>query len=91
MAEHSRRKFLKHASLGAAVVGAAAVTPALMGAQADAEPLPAGAAHDGPFVAWVKDAKAGTISVLVGKHEVVHTDRKLATRLAQIAAQAPKS
>jgi len=89
--EHSRRSFLKRASAGAAVVGAAAVTPAMLAAPADAEPAATGPAHAGPFVAWVKDAKAGQISVLVGEHEVVHTDRKLATRLAQIAAQAPKS
>ncbi|PZS36192.1 MAG: hypothetical protein DLM58_02305 [Pseudonocardiales bacterium] len=89
MAQHSRRSFLKHASVGAAAVGAAAVVPAVLAAPADA--APAGPAHAGPFVAWVKDAKAGQISVLVGEHEVVHTDRKLATRLAQIAAQAPKS
>ncbi|MGI8761394.1 MAG: ubiquinol-cytochrome c reductase iron-sulfur subunit N-terminal domain-containing protein [Jatrophihabitantaceae bacterium] len=87
MTEHSRRKFLTHASLGAAAVGAAAVAPALT-ASAAAEPLAAGPVHHGPFLAWVKDAKSGEISVLVGETEVVHHDRLLAARLAQIAGRA---
>jgi len=89
MAEHSRRKFLQRASLGAAAVSAVAVVPGLGAGSAEAEG--SGPAHSGPFVAWVKDAKTGEIAVLVGEHEVVHRDRKLAARLARIAGQAPKS
>jgi hypothetical protein len=37
-------------------------------------------------VAYVKNAKAGEIAVMVGEHEVVHQDKDLATRLAQVAA-----
>ncbi|MGI8761396.1 MAG: ubiquinol-cytochrome c reductase iron-sulfur subunit N-terminal domain-containing protein [Jatrophihabitantaceae bacterium] len=88
MAEHSRRNFLKHASLGAAAVGAATVAPALVASSADAEPVVSGPTHDGPFVAWVKNPAAGEISVLVGESEIVHRDPKLARRLAQIAGRA---
>jgi len=91
VADHSRRKFLKHASLGAAAVSAAVVVPGLAAASAEAEPVAAGPAHAGPFAAWVTDAKTGEIAVLVGQHEVLHRDRKLAARLAQIAGRAPTS
>ncbi len=92
MAEHSRRSFLKRAALGAAAAaGAGVVIPGLRAGNATAERAAMDPAHDGPFVAWVKDAKSGEIAVLVGEHEVVHRDLRLATRLAQIAAQAPKS
>ena len=89
MSEHSRRTFLKSASMTAVVAGAAAVTAGAVVAPAQAQPLgPGGPAHDGPLLAWIKDPKSGTISVLVGEKEVVYQDAKLATWLAQIAAQA---
>lgn len=72
-------------------MSAAAVVPGLAASSAEAEPVAAGPAHAGPFMAWVKDATAGEIAVLVGEHEVLHHDRKLAARLAQIAGRAPKS
>jgi hypothetical protein len=80
----SRRTFLKQASVGAAVVGAVAATPGFLGS-AHAEPI--GPMHDGPFVAWVKDAKSGVIAVMVGEREVLHQDRELAAQLARIAAK----
>ena len=83
MAEHSRRHFLKFAGVAA---GAAAVVPALGMTGADAES--SAPAHDGAFVAWVKDPKAGEIAVLVGERELTVRDRKLAKRLAQAAARA---
>jgi hypothetical protein len=86
MPENSRRTFLKQAGV---VVGAAVVVPEVAAAPADAAPT--GPAHDGPFLAWVKDPEAGDISVLVGQTEVVHRDRALARQLAQIAARAPSS
>lgn len=89
MTDHSRRTFLKTASLGAAVTTAAVVTSGALAGSAGAETLgPGGPAHDGPLLAYVKDPKSGTISVLVGEQEVVYQDAKLAAWLAQIAGQA---
>jgi hypothetical protein len=91
VSDYSRRNFLKTASISAAAVGAAAVvSPALM-SSANADTVPAGPTHDGHFVAWVKDAKAGEIAVMVGDHTVIHQDKKLALQLARIAGKAPKS
>jgi hypothetical protein len=87
MSEHSRRNFLKTASIGAAAVGTAAVVPSFTDS-ADAHPLDSGAAHSGPFTVWVKNVESGEIAVLVGESEVVYKDRTLAKRLARIAAQA---
>lgn len=86
MSEHSRRNFIKHASIGAAAVGVATVAPGM--ASADAHPLDSGPAHDGSFMVWVKDAKAGQLVVMAGESEVTYTDRALANRLARIAARA---
>ena len=85
MTSPSRRGFLRSASVAA---GAVAVTVGV-GAPAvsAAEPESSAAAHAGSFVAWVKDPRAGTIAVLVGEREVVVTDKKLAKRLAQVAAR----
>ena len=57
-------------------------------ASAQAEPESSAPAHEGAFVAWVKDPAAGQIAVLVGQQELVYTDKKLAKRLAQVAARA---
>lgn len=89
MSEHTRRKFIKHASIGAAAVGATAVIPGMT--SADAETPVSGPAHNGPFAVWVKDAKSGEIAVLVGETEVLHHDRALAQKLARIAARGSKS
>ncbi|QMU77200.1 hypothetical protein GXW83_17290 [Streptacidiphilus sp. PB12-B1b] len=93
MTASSRRTFIRNASTSGVAVGLAAVSPALLGSPASAAahgaaaPAPAsGKAHQGPFVAYVKNAKAGEIAVLVGEREVVHHDKDLATRLAQVAA-----
>jgi hypothetical protein len=91
MTEHSRRNFLKTASISAAAVGAAVVVSPALTSSANADTVPAGPAHEGEFAAWVKDAKAGEIAVMVGNHTVVHTDKKLALQLARIAGQAPKA
>ena len=92
MSEHSRRNFLKTASVGAVAVGAVAVAPSAASAATtsstdDAHPLDKGAAHDGSFTVWVKNANTGQLAVMVGESEVVYTDRKLAKRLARIAAR----
>lgn len=90
MSEHSRRNFLKTASIGAAAVGTLAVAPSAASAatSADAHPLDSGKAHDGSFTVWVKNADSGKIAVMVGESEITYTDRKLAKRLARLAARA---
>jgi hypothetical protein len=88
MSEHSRRNFLKTASIGAAAVGVAVVVPS--GAANAAEATPSGPTHDGPFVVWVQSPTSGDVSVMAGEHEVVHHDPKLARQLAQLAAIAAK-
>ena len=80
MKESSRRGFLVASGTG---VAAAAVTPALMSAgSANA----AGAAGGpGELVAYVKDAKAGTVAIMVGEREVRVTDKDLAVRIQSYA------
>ncbi len=101
MTDQSRRKFLKHSSLGAVAVGAA-LTPSLVSGVASAQtPVPAaasaaqaahpeavGAPADQPFIAYVKDHRSGEIVVMVGEREVVYRDAELASRLARIAGSA---
>lgn len=102
MTDQSRRKFLQATSIGGAAAGAAVILPRLStrpaaataaSAQAAAGAVavpafaPAGAAHTGPFVAYVKNAKTGEIAVLAGENEVVHYDPQLAARLAQVASR----
>lgn len=97
MAGQSRRSFLQHSSLGVVVVGAAALTPALLPGTASAAPVsasvPTGPAAAGPlpavpFTAYVKDHRTGEVAVMVGEHEVLYRDRELAARLARIASHA---
>ena len=73
MKESSRRGFLVATGTG---VAAAAVAPALMSA-GSAE------AASGPpqVVAYVKDAKAGTVVIMEGEREVNVTDKDLSARI----------
>ena len=88
MSDHSRRTFIRTASIGAAAVGATTVLPAMSSADAATpDASAAGPAHDGPFTVWVKNARTGEIAVLVGESEVVHHDKALAAQLAKIAAR----
>jgi hypothetical protein len=88
---HSRRSFIKRASIGAAAVGAAVAVPAAFSTDADADTVPPGAVHDGPLVAWVKDTASGEITVHLDNQTVVYQDKKLAAKLSRIAARASKS
>lgn len=75
---NTRRAFLRTAGLGAAAAGAAAVIPADAAAAASSSgDVPSGRS----LVAYVKDAKAGTIALFMGAREVVITDRALSARL----------
>jgi hypothetical protein len=69
------------AGAGAAAVGAAAVVPRAVGARAVAK-----STRSGPLVAYVKDAQAGEVSLLVGEREVVVHDRELVARIANAAS-----
>ncbi len=77
MNKSSRRGFLVATGTG---VAAAAVTPALMSA------TPADAASGPPqLVAYVQDAKAGTVVIMVGEREVNVTDKDLSARIQSYA------
>lgn len=72
----SRRRFLVATGTG---VAAAAATPALMSAASANAANTAGGPTE--LVAYVKDAKAGTVAIMVGEREVRVTDKDLAARL----------
>ncbi len=77
MKQSSRRGFLVATGTG---VAAAAVAPALMSAgSADASTGPP------QLVAYVQDAKAGTVVIMVGEREVNVTDKDLSARIQSYA------
>jgi hypothetical protein len=78
MSESTRRAFVRNSAAAAAGV---TVLGALVGEQAEA----ATDAHHGPVVAYVSDAKAGTISVMAGDRTVEIHDRQLAGRITRAA------
>lgn len=105
MTDQSRRKFLKATSIGGAAAGATVLMPRLSAQAATAQSaaqdsvrgqavaassIEFGAAHPGPIVAYVKNAKTGEIAVLAGENEILHRDVQLARQLAQVAARAPR-
>ncbi len=82
MAESSRRNFLILAGAGAAAAGVAATLPA---GAAGATPSTGNATAAGPLLAYVKDARSGELTLMVGEREVVVRDRDLVNRLARAA------
>ncbi|MEZ0092429.1 hypothetical protein [Streptacidiphilus sp. EB129] len=95
--QSSRRSFLRHASLGSTALGATILLPATLGnaASARARATHDAAAnhvdavrHEGPLMAYVKNARTGEIAVMVGEREVVRHDPQLAAQLSRIAAGA---
>ncbi len=78
MTDSTRRDFVRNSAAAAAGV---TVLGALVSESADA----AVSAHHGPVVAYVSDAKAGTISVMAGDRTVEIRDRQLAGRLTRAA------
>jgi hypothetical protein len=85
MAEHSRRAFIRGAGVTAAAATVAVMVPGVASAASsssdgdDGSPAPAGS-----VVAFVKDAKAGSITVMRGEREVQVTDKSLARKLAKL-------
>jgi hypothetical protein len=78
MTDSTRRGFVKNSAAAAAGM---TVVGALLTEEAQARV----AAHDGPIVAYVHDARTGEISVLAGHREVRVRDRKLAAQIASVA------
>ena len=86
----SRRGFLKTAAIGAAAAGVAVAAPGILTGNsapwtASLDALPEGA--DGsPIVAYVTDARAGEIVLMVGTREVKLRDFGMVSWLARAVA-----
>lgn len=89
MSGSTRRNFLIASGAGAAAVGAAAALPAV--AQAKAAPATRLPGNARSLVAHVSDPSSGTLSLLVGEHEVTVHDPDLVARLANAAAAATRA
>ena len=83
MGDSTRRGFVKNS---AATAAGMTVVGALLTEEAQARV----AAHDGPVIACVHDARTGEISVLARDREVHVRDRKLAARIANAARQSTR-
>jgi len=81
----NRRDFLKHASVAAAVAGAAAAVPLSFAesAGADEKPpsVPAGARVDQHVVAHLRDVQTGEVAIYAGDREITVNDKRLAALL----------
>lgn len=85
MGELNRRTFVRSAGAGVVGVGVASLLPAsLTGSASEASAAGAEPTHNS-VVAYVRDVRAGTISVMAGEREVVITDKALARSLATAA------
>jgi hypothetical protein len=86
MSRMSRRAFISTAgATGAAALGAAALgAPQL--AAATAKLGPKGPLPDGSVVAYVRDAKAGEVAVMLGDREVAVKDAALVRRIVDAAS-----
>jgi len=84
MAEHTRRAFIRGAGVTAAAATAAVMVPGVATAASKSPSDDGSPAPDGSVVAFVKDAKAGSITVMRGEREVQITDKALARKLAKL-------
>jgi hypothetical protein len=78
MSDTTRRGFVKGSA-------AAAAGMTMVGSLLTEEAQARVAAHNGPVIAVVHNARKGEISVLAGEREVRVRDRKLAARIASAA------
>ncbi|HWE61142.1 MAG TPA: twin-arginine translocation signal domain-containing protein [Chloroflexota bacterium] len=88
MAPVTRRGFIKHASVGAATVGALSTLPTLATAHAARGIAASDRGHAGlhePLAAVVRDVRTGEIALLIGTREVIVHDPDLAMRLVKAA------
>jgi hypothetical protein len=78
----NRRDFLKHASVAAAVAGAAAAVPLSITESASAEEktprVPADAHVEGHVVAHLRDVQTGEVAIYSGNREITVKDKRLA-------------
>ena len=81
MTDTSRRKLLAAAGAGAAA-GAVALAP---GAAQAADTRRSSTSAQEAVVAYIKDHRSGTISLMVGEREIVVQDRDLVTRILNAA------
>jgi hypothetical protein len=84
MAEHSRRAFIRGAGVTAAAATVAVMVPGVASAASSSDGDDGSPAPAGSVVAFVKDAKAGSITVMRGEREVQVTDKSLARKLAKL-------
>ncbi|MGH8859914.1 MAG: hypothetical protein ACRDVG_01555, partial [Jatrophihabitantaceae bacterium] len=85
--QHTRRGFLAIAGAGAAGAAGAGILSA-----GTAHPTTSGTTTttvppgvDAPLVAYVRDAHAGTVAIMIGEREVTVQDPDLAARIARAA------
>jgi hypothetical protein len=81
MTDATRRGFLIMAGAGAAAAGVAAIAPAAGQATPTITRSRGAARVSSPLVAYVRDARKGDVSVMVGEREVVVHDPELVARL----------
>lgn len=86
MSDTTRRGLLGMAGAGAVAVGAAAVAPSAFAASSGPTPASPGSAKE-PVVAYVQDAAAGELTLMVGEREVVVRDRDLVNRILNAAGR----
>ena len=81
----NRRDFLKHASVAAAVAGAAAAAPLSLadvaGAEEKSPPVPKSARVDRHVVAHLRDVQTGEVAIYAGDREIKVKDKRLAALL----------
>jgi hypothetical protein len=84
MSQHSRRDFLRGVGVTAAAATVAAIVPTGIAAASveDDDGLPT---PEGTVVVYLRDPKAGTVTVMKGESETTVTDKVLARKLAKLA------
>jgi hypothetical protein len=89
MNQVSRRRFLVHGSIGAALAGALVALPGVGAALKLASAARGGARASAaqPLIAHVRDLSTGEISLMVGERHVIQRDAELAARLYDAAQQ----
>jgi hypothetical protein len=87
MSESTRRGFLGAAGAGAAALGAAAVAPSAFAAGGRRRLSARQLQSRQPVVAYVKDRRRGTVSLMVGEREVLVTDHDLVARMLEAVGE----
>jgi hypothetical protein len=88
----TRRRFLTHASVGAAIgslAGGLAAMACVDGPRQTTEmPIAASDESVDDLIAHVRHVPTGEIALMIGTREVIHRDRSLAARLVDVARTA---